>query len=363
MDVWAFLNWLWGQIDKVLVWFSGQFWTWLSYLKDFFRWLDAYTTLIYNEAVTWASNAINNVKAWATNLYNYLASLIAQIYDDATSYARQLYNRAIDYANSLIDAVTSYAVSLYHKALDAIQGVLDYLIAWAVGQIAAARDFIIHLFDPLLVLVPILSVLLLLTDKNIVTKLITFAQTIYGEVVAFFEDPLGFILGLIWTQAVTFFCFVLGYGLGSVNATLPPIPVWGKGGAGGGVIPPYIPPNGGGDLAHPIDPIFVTGYTFGPGHPGVDLGLVMGQEVHAAHSGVITYAGWDSSGYGNRVDISGVPYWTRYGHNQAILVTAGQTVNKGDIISRGNSTGNSTGPHLHFELKVNGSYVDPLLYL
>ncbi len=363
MDVWAFLNWLWGKIDKVLEWFGSSFNTWLGYLKNFFTYISNFGVAFYNQAVSWALDKINGVKAWVTGLYNYLVSLTVQVFNDVSSYARHLYNDAVNLINSLINGAYSYAVDLYHRAINAVNEAIAYVLAWASDRVRAARDYVIDLFDPLLALKPYINTLLMLTDRNTVNKLITFVQSLYGQVVGFFNDPLGFILGLIWTQAVTFFCFVLGYGMGSVNATLPPVPVWGKGGGGGGPIPPFIPPDGGGELGHPVDPLYVSGYTFGSGHHGADFGLVDGQDVRAAHSGVVMYAGWDNNGYGNRIDIQGSPYWTRYGHNKQVLVTVGQTVQKGQTISNGNSTGNSTGPHLHFELKVNGSYVDPLLYL
>ena len=179
----------------------------------------------------------------------------------------------------------------------------------------------------------------------------------------FFSDPVGFILGLIWSRFQQYLCYALGYGLGSVEATLPPIPAWGKAGANGVPGEPLPIPPGTSQLTRPVSPLYVSGYTFGVGHYGTDFGISDGQEIRAAHAGEITFADFDTAGYGIRIDISGNPYWSRYGHNKQLLVRVGDQVSAGQVISYGDSTGNSTGPHLHFELKLNGSYVDPVMYL
>ena len=99
-------------------------------------------------------------------------------------------------------------------------------------------------------------------------------------------------------------------------------------------------------------------------HPGVDIADDYGTPIYAAADGVVTEAGWNSGGYGNMVDIDhGNGIWTRYGHAQEVVVTAGQTVKKGQIIAYMGSTGYSTGPHVHYEVHVNGEVVNPASYL
>ncbi len=98
-------------------------------------------------------------------------------------------------------------------------------------------------------------------------------------------------------------------------------------------------------------------------HSGVDLAAPQGSNTVAAEAGVVRMAGWNG-GYGNCVIIdhgSGVA--TLYGHNSKLLVSAGQTVSKGQVIAKVGSTGNSTGPHLHFEVLINGSTTDPAPYI
>nr|WP_315409737.1 peptidoglycan DD-metalloendopeptidase family protein [uncultured Selenomonas sp.] len=98
-------------------------------------------------------------------------------------------------------------------------------------------------------------------------------------------------------------------------------------------------------------------------HSGIDIGGDYGDAIHAAGAGIVSYAGW-ISGYGYAVIIDhGGGISTLYGHNQALLVSEGQSVSLGQAIAECGSTGNSTGPHCHFEVRVDGEPVDPMGYL
>jgi len=99
-------------------------------------------------------------------------------------------------------------------------------------------------------------------------------------------------------------------------------------------------------------------------HNGIDIAApgINGTNVLAAASGVVTFAGWQG-GFGNVVIINhGNGYTTVYAHNSANLVSNGQNVVQGQVIARVGSTGNSTGPHIHFEIIRNGVHVNPMLY-
>ena len=111
------------------------------------------------------------------------------------------------------------------------------------------------------------------------------------------------------------------------------------------------------------------GFRISPGgigstyHEGLDIASSYGNPVHATANGRITQAGW-VNGYGYLVEIDhGNGIKTRYGHNSAILVSVGDQVVEGQTISLIGSTGNSTGPHCHYEVRVNGEAVDPTLFL
>ncbi len=98
-------------------------------------------------------------------------------------------------------------------------------------------------------------------------------------------------------------------------------------------------------------------------HSGIDIGGDYGMNIYAADSGTVTYSGW-ISGYGNTVIIDhGNGVSTLYGHNQSLTVSVGQNISQGDVIAHCGSTGNSTGPHCHFEVRVNGEPTNPYDYL
>jgi murein DD-endopeptidase MepM/ murein hydrolase activator NlpD len=105
------------------------------------------------------------------------------------------------------------------------------------------------------------------------------------------------------------------------------------------------------------------GWRWGRMHEGIDIAVPSGTPVHASAAGTVIYAGW-MEGYGNFVIIDhGGGIATAYGHNTSVAVAVGQTVSQGQVIAYSGSTGHSTGPHVHFEVRVNGQAVDPLGYL
>jgi murein DD-endopeptidase MepM/ murein hydrolase activator NlpD len=105
------------------------------------------------------------------------------------------------------------------------------------------------------------------------------------------------------------------------------------------------------------------GWRWGRMHQGIDIGVGTGTPIKAAAAGTIIYCGWES-GYGNLVVIDhGGNLATAYGHQSSIAVACGQQVAQGDVIGYVGCTGHCTGPHLHFEVRIDGAPVDPLGYL
>jgi len=105
------------------------------------------------------------------------------------------------------------------------------------------------------------------------------------------------------------------------------------------------------------------GMRWGTLHPGIDIGVPSGTPVHAAAGGTVIWCGW-MSGYGNLVMIdhhNGLV--TLYGHNTSVAVSCNQDVSQGQVVSYSGCTGFCTGPHVHFEVRVHGTPVDPLGYL
>ena len=127
--------------------------------------------------------------------------------------------------------------------------------------------------------------------------------------------------------------------------------IWPVGVEGTYITSPY------GNRLHPIQGVYRY-------HDGIDIGNAgYGAPVVAAADGVVTYTGV-MGGYGNCVMINhGSGIVTLYGHGQEIKTTLGAVVKQGDIIMTVGSTGNSTGPHLHFEVRKNGLAVEPIPYL
>ena len=115
----------------------------------------------------------------------------------------------------------------------------------------------------------------------------------------------------------------------------------------------------------PVNGPVVSGFgmRWGRMHEGIDIAVSSGTPIHAAAAGNVIHAGW-LGGYGNLVVVDhGNGLSTAYAHASAILVGVGQHVSQRQTLSLVGSTGNSSGPHLHFEVRVNGSAVDPLGYL
>jgi peptidoglycan DL-endopeptidase CwlO len=122
---------------------------------------------------------------------------------------------------------------------------------------------------------------------------------------------------------------------------------------------------GSGTLIWPANGSISSGFgmRWGRLHAGIDMPLPEGTGLRAAASGTVAIAGW-VGGYGNYTCIQhGGSLSTCYGHQSSISVSVGQSVSQGQVIGASGNTGHSTGPHLHFEVRVNGSPVDPLGYL
>ena len=132
----------------------------------------------------------------------------------------------------------------------------------------------------------------------------------------------------------------------------------------GTIVPPtYIKPISGGRLSSGFGRRSAPTKGASTYHKGVDWATPVGTAVMASSSGVVTRAGW-GSGYGYCVYIRHADgRETRYGHLSKVLVSVGQTVSQGQKIALSGNTGVSTGPHLHFEILINGTQVNPLNYL
>lgn len=121
---------------------------------------------------------------------------------------------------------------------------------------------------------------------------------------------------------------------------------------------------GGGWFTWPADNRYLSGNDFWSGHLAIDIAAATGAPIYAADSGVVVFAGWNGSGYGNVVMIDHLNgYHTLYAHLSSINVSCGSNIAQGNILGRAGSTGNSTGPHLHFEVRYFGGFINPFTVL
>jgi murein DD-endopeptidase MepM/ murein hydrolase activator NlpD len=121
-----------------------------------------------------------------------------------------------------------------------------------------------------------------------------------------------------------------------------------------------------GSFNYPASATLTSGFgaRWGRQHAGIDLGASYGTPVYASDGGTVTFAGYNSGGYGYLVIIDhNNGYETYYGHNSSLAVSEGQQVAQGELIAYVGSTGDSTGNHVHFEIRKNGVPENPLNYL
>ena len=128
----------------------------------------------------------------------------------------------------------------------------------------------------------------------------------------------------------------------------------------GGCAGPYTGVVGTGGFIWPAANHYISGNDYWSGHLAIDIAAGMGAGIWAADGGVVVFAGWSTVGYGNMVMIDHGNGWqTVYAHLSQVGVGCGQSVNQGQSIGLAGSTGNSTGPHLHFETRFQDGFVNP----
>jgi hypothetical protein len=368
------LDWLLDRWSKIYELFE-TLWASIEELgKTGLSWIKANAYNLYVTAVNYAVGLFNdmqtrlnnardtlnaNILYWRDWLKALLDSGIAslkQLITDARNLAYTLLQQAKDFAQGLINNlsgwvnqaiadVRAFAQSLVNNASSFLQGLITNARTFAQGLVDQAISFLQGLI------------------ATIQAGLDTFRAQWEGALLTFFSNPALFIFAIVEAWAYDWLTYWLGMILGSVNATLPPRPSLfggnGGGGGGGGTIPP-----GSGTLIYPSDYHSISGYVFGPNHPGIDFGTPCGVPIWACDSGAVTNVVYGLTGYGHYVDIDhGNGWMTRYAHLAEIYVSISQPVSQKQVIAAADTTGNSTGCHLHFEARYNGTPVDPLTVL
>ena len=121
---------------------------------------------------------------------------------------------------------------------------------------------------------------------------------------------------------------------------------------------------GSGSFIWPASNRYLSGYNYSGYHPAIDIAAGLGAPIYASDSGVVVFAGWSNWGYGYKGVVDHGNGWqTLYSHLSQWNVNCGQSVYQGTVLGLSGSTGNSTGPHLHFEINYQGTRVNPWNYL
>jgi len=361
--MWGLLEWLYNYASRVYEILGTLY----SRVRD--AALNA-----YNWARDKAAQALASARDYAWSLYGLARAFVLDKWEDAKAFARSLRQLAedtawgwIEWLKGVVRGWVNSAESLSHSLTKAAK---DAASAWDSVVLGRAfdRTEIKHLEG---------KEFTKLGDK--VGKDYTDAET--GKVIkqlqrsglekeaaqftlaAFLANPVGTLLAWLLSVLLDYLFDVLASALGSVKYNLgPPLPI--PGGGSGGPLPGPIPlPPSPGELIRPCTPLYISGYTFSAGHPGTDFGIGFGQTIYAAHDGEVDVASWSVVGYGLNIVISGSPWWSRYAHLTQALVGKGDRVLKGQPIAQGDTTGNSSGNHLHFEIKRGGVFVDPMSVL
>jgi murein DD-endopeptidase MepM/ murein hydrolase activator NlpD len=328
----------------------------------------------YDKAKSWTNSMVAAAEETSRKLWNDLKVWTIAGLDKAAKAAEQLVwiakyelfnalDKASVAARQLIQIAEYELFDALNKASISARQLID------VGNIELSRRIdvlaksIPPLADTIGAWMPLIDDLTKIFTTDGKTKITDFINRLYGMVNSFFENPVGMVAAFVGSFFVTMLCDLVAHGLGTVKYTLPAQQTYGVGGSGGPYVIGVGPPPGASGLAPPVSPLYVSGYRFGPGHPGIDLGIHMGQAIYAMHSGTVLQAGWTTVGYGFDVVLEGGGWWTRYAHLQQPLVSKGDKVRQSQQIALGDTTGNSTGPHLHLEIKWQGKFIDPATVL
>ncbi|MEW5992944.1 MAG: M23 family metallopeptidase [Candidatus Zixiibacteriota bacterium] len=353
------LEWLVARWLSVYDWFGDAYWTYRGRVASLPATLYAIGLQIQSVYTTMLGAIWGRISEfYNAHILPYLRLLdsgIAQVRAGIGDLWNKINAQVIDYYDRLLvwrNRIIAWVKDTYDHIITGLRLIVEHITNQVIPTLLVKLDHLFA-FSPWLQ-----SIRELLTPDWLRNFLVAWNKT-KQTMTLIADNPAGYILGILEQYLLPFLAYALGYALGSTQYDLPPKPVFGAGG-GGALIPL---PEGTGELGRPLRSLYVSGYTYSDTHRGVDFGAVRGEPVYASHDGVVAYAGWSQVGYGLYIDLSSAHYWTRYAHLDSLLVRPGQSVQRGEIIGNANSSGNSTGDHLHYELRVNGVYVNPVLYL
>jgi hypothetical protein len=228
MDVWQFLAWLFAQINKVIDWFSDNYWNLKQGAENALDWAWNYANWALDRAKDWATGELAKLRVLAEDLYeagsNYSQSLFSWLRNEVN----RLYNMSDAALHHAKDYLSGLINDAYNRGVSFATSKLDGLKSFASGLVEGAKTEVKGLFNPLLVLKPVSSFLVSLANPANASKLTTLLGDKFETFVLFTKDPVRFILGLLWPKMTSFLCYLLAYGFGTVKDDLPPVPDWTK---------------------------------------------------------------------------------------------------------------------------------------
>ena len=354
------LNYLLGISSRVITLFSSYYFRVIDAARFAFAW-----------AVDQAAKALKSARSFALDLWANVRAFARMLVAGAKATAVILFNSAKGFAVGIFNSVKAFATVLFNVAKSFAVGLFNSAKAFVISQILAAKALLgvlidaavrnlLRLMDDWPLLSPFVKRLRVFFSEENLKKLEVSLKEDFDTLHLFVSNPVGFLVAFWRTFMLTFLDFALGYALGTTNRDLPPWPSFGDGGGGPFPSPgpgPGPTPSG---LVAPLSRLRISGHRFTPGHLGVDLGCTQQDAVFAMHDGIVETAGFSAVGYGYNVTIRGAGWWTRYAHLKADKLTTLDAVSAGDPIGICDNTGNSSGNHLHLEIKKNGRFVDPI---
>lgn len=354
-----------------------------------FSWIE----YLARQAYELALSAINLIVSWVDTLLSYARTKASEALSNAINYALNLYysiKNTINYVISLISntvnsiwqSVVSFVQRTVSPIWERIQGVINLLgqrirevidgfisplqarIQPIIEWVRRLGDSIINginwVFQTGMSLPGKIAELWNLLHNNIIPQITKFVQDTVPAVIDITSNPFGYVYPYLKEYLLELLWWLIAYGLGTTRLTLPPMPTFNFGGAGGALPDSESQALDISGLHSPLNSLWISGYRYREGHRALDLGLSNGDPVYAMHDGVVELVSRGYTGYGHQIVIRGTNWWTRYAHCLDILVEKDEPVRGGQLIALGDSTGNSTGPHLHLEIKYNGQFVDPV---
>ena len=357
------MTWLYQQVEKL--------WNYVTSLPGQ---IAAAVNGLRASITSAAQGAYNSAVAWASARLSELGSSLWAAWkqiDYAVTQARAWVDARVKELTTLISSIGRDIQAWALDQLDILHVWVSDIVKWLSGNFYAALEVVRARIDELLgaYFWPVWKWFTFWADRlsiftnDALEMLQHFFSSLYRFLSKLVDDPIGVIAAILASFLLDFLGELLATAMGSVKAELGPERRFGKY-SNRGIVGDGAPPPGAGGLGAPLGgSLVVSGYTFGPGHPGLDFHLELGQEVYAMHDGAATVHPFDADGYGNWVTIAGGGWWTLYGHLQSAAIGDGEQVFQGQVIGYGDDTGNSTGPHLHLEVKYNGQYVDPATVL